>query len=205
MNDEHDELSEYDEITNESIKREPQIRRTKAIREVINEMAAERLSKATAKQLQVAEEFYEVVRAFTAKQLTVEQANQLTGDGWLRAMVLSITSIDHPQYQDAMKMLDAIIAHDTSRGERYFTKHGWFTKADIDEQGGRVFIETDVTTGELREVIQFPVGINPNTGQKIWPNREQQLDDERRAAYVSPFREDWLDDDPENKLPSPLS
>lgn len=196
---------EYDEITNEFVRQEPKIRRTRAVRELINEMAAERLSNATAKQRQVAEEFYEVVRAYTAKQLSVEQVSSLTGDGWLRAMVMSITSLDHPQYQDAMKMLDAIIANDRSHGERYFTHHGWFTKADIDEHGGRVFIETDVSTGELREVIQFPVGINPNTGQKIWPNREQQLESERIAAFVSPYREDWFDDEPEQSPPEQLT
>lgn len=196
---------EFDEITNESVRQEPKIRRTKAVRELINEMALERLSKASAKQIQVAEDFYEVVRAYTAKQLSVEQASNLTGDGWLRAMVLSITSIDHPQYQDTMKMLDAIIANDRSHGERYFTKHGWFTRADIQEHGGRVFIETDVTTGELREVIQFPVGINPNTGQTIWPNREQKLEGERLAAFVSPYRDDWLDEEPSDDVPDQLT
>lgn len=190
-----DDLTEYEQIANDADDREKQIKRTTSAREVITKMANKRYAAATAKQKQTADEFYEVVGAFAAKQITVEQADQLTGDGWLRAMVLSITPPDHPRYRDAMKMLDGIIAlNDRRNGERFFTSHGWFSQQDLDEHGARLFVETDVSTGEMRQVIQFPSGVNPNTGERMWPDRRQKIEGERQH-YISPYRADWYDDE----------
>lgn len=142
-------------------------------------------------QRQLIAEFWEVVGAWSAGQLTVEQAKSLTGDGWLRAQCLFHTSMDHPLWIDAMRLLDHVIA--TEDGPQFFTAHGWFSLKDIQESGGRIYEEWDSATGEKREYVQFPVGVDKVTGRTIWPSRERAVQYEaEHKPYVSPHQSEWF-------------
>lgn len=185
-------LSEYDQAVNDAAAAAPS-KRIRSSAEVIDAMASDRYAKASDKQRRTAQEFYEVVEAWANGNLSLDQADELSGDGWLRAMCLSITPSTHPQYKNAMRLLDLLIERQGNE-TRFKTKNGWFTQQDIDDHNGRRFKEVVEGTGEIREVIQFPVGINPNTGERIWPNRTERLVEDHFTAYVSPYRADWYDE-----------
>lgn len=193
VRDDTDQLSEYDRITNEAVDRSRRVRPTRSLRDILGDLAATRLGNASEKQKQVAGEFYEIVESWARGMITLEQARELTGDGWLRAMVMGITPFNHPSYQDAHAFITEI-AHEDAKDLGFDTNHGWISFKDLEEAGGRRFMETVQATGEIREVIQFPVGVNPNTGQVIWPNRAAAVEQAEHPRYISPFRADWFDD-----------
>jgi hypothetical protein len=162
--------------------------------EIMNRMALDRRTKATQNQKKIQEDFFVVVKAWKERQITLAQVRTLTGDGFLRAMVMSITPTNHPQYQDAMRMLDLLIASAPAAQPRYFTKHGWFTQADIDNAGGRVIDSVD-SDGVITQRIQFPIGFDDN-GNQIWPiARGTETPTEQRERYRSTFAEDWYGDE----------
>lgn len=165
----------------------------------MTQAATERYAKATPKQREVAQNFYEVVEAYTAGDLTLEQAHNLTGDGWLRASVMRITAPDHPQYQNAMKFFDDLIAW--REPDLIKTKHGWFSENDLTEEHGRMVRVLNEDTGEIRDVLQWSPGVNKATEERIWPNRDQivQRETEQAKSYESPFRADWYDENDDDK------
>jgi hypothetical protein len=145
----------------------------------------------TDKQRRVVEEFWEIVTAWDAGEMPIEDATKLTGDGWLRCMALSYSTLDaqDPLYRAAMRMLDEIISR---RDDGWFyTNQGWLSLHEIDAAGGRLVDGVDVATGELTRKIQFPQDVDEMTGRIVWPDRREQAAEQ---SYVSPCREDWFDE-----------
>lgn len=186
--------TEYEQIANDDAEARSQSRQLERASKLMAIKARARYAKATPRQKALRDEFFYVVAEWNAGRLTPDQVRALTGDGFLRAMALSITPNDHPMYAEAMAMLDLLIETDKGNSDRYFTKHGWFSQAEIDAAGGRVLDETDQETGEVTYRIQFPVGFD-DQGNAIWPsaNRTEQFRSQQRPA--SPYAEEWYGDD----------
>lgn len=190
-----DDISEYERIANDAANK-PQKGEWISTKQALREAFARNQGKLTPEQGQIIDEFWDAVKMWVAGEIDVDQFDTVTGDGWLRAQVIMNSSLDHPLYGDAMRVLDFLIF---KKGEpAMFTRHGWFTVKEVEEAGGRILREVDQETGELRERIQFPVGVDEVTGRTIWPSTTFIKGLEPEApTYVSPFRRDWQAGSPE--------
>lgn len=191
-------LTDFERHANEAIDRARRdLAPMPSVRQIMERTVRERHLKASENQRALMVDFFEVVQAWRDGDLTLGQVRTLTGDAFLRAMVISITPMSHPLYGDAMRMLDLLIASEPAHEPRYFTKHGWFTKSDIEAAGGRVIdVAVDGDTGEIRQKIQFPLGFDHN-GNKIWPSNGRATDTpaQQRERFRSPFADRWYADD----------
>lgn len=133
-------------------------------------------------QAAIIAEFFNVVALWKAGNVSVTDADALTGDGWLRAQVIRSVSPDHAQYADAMALLDAII--DVRSPDVYKTDFGFFTLNEIEHHGGSVHDRLDSATGEYTQIVEFP---DPPIDEEhpVWrpePHREYP---------ASPYEAEW--------------
>jgi hypothetical protein len=133
-------------------------------------------------QQQIVDDFFNVVALWIAGKISIADADSLTGDGWLRHQVIRNSTPDHPQWNDAMVMLDALI--DFKQANVYRTDFGDFTMEEIERHGGSVHDRLNSTTGEYTKKVEFP---DPpeNADHPIWkpgPVREYP---------PSPYEDEW--------------
>jgi len=157
----------------------------RSTQDILSEVMSIRADNLTTKQKSVIDAFFQVVDAWKAGELPIQEAKELTGDGWLRAQVIMNTPPNHDKYLTAMEFFDALI--DLQDGIR--TTSGWISQAEIKEQGGREQKRYNHATGEIYDVIQFPYGVDKDTSRILWPAPQER--EEVSTHQDSPFESDW--------------
>lgn len=185
-------LSEFDQIANDATEAKRMSKSWQSAGKVIRETFAKRAADLTPEQAQIVAEFWQAVTAWDSGLITLDEFASVTGDGWLRAQCFMSSVVEESLFTAASRAFEALVAREVD--QIYPTRHGLISHSEIIDVGGRVLLEADPNTGEWLVHIQFPTGIDKNTGRAIWPTTSPELE---RQYYVSPFRTDWFAGKPE--------
>jgi hypothetical protein len=124
--------------------------------EVFQRMALEVRAKWNQHQLEMAEYFYSVVEDWNNGLISMEQALGLSWGGFIRLQIIRGTPPNDPHYEILMRFFDASLERLGKPGVQ--TSVGWFSKEEIERQGGRIREEFDAIRQEVYWVAEFPTG-----------------------------------------------
>jgi hypothetical protein len=167
------------------------------LEEGMRKMLSDRSGRMNAKQIDMADTFYGVVREWAQGEITTQEAMQMTWGGWARAQIVMSTPKEHADYVNMQRMIQAITEMDTGG---IWTTLGFFTTSELADHQGKIDEVYDYETGSIEQAIAFPTsyyrdfdgkfdrnkpiyGVKP----KIRPER-----DERESRPKPPGYDEWM-------------
>ena len=134
-----------------------------------------------------------VIDDWIAGDITLDEAERESGDGWLRFQVIRKLPIGSDAGMKMRSFVGALCERDNGLKGSVTTKHGLITRDLLSETRARIVIDTNPETGERASKIQFPYKYPKDAADPLYPAavtpQQPMLDDE---FVVSPHAVDWF-------------